>query len=641
MYKCSQDVIDLFKNHYRQVIRVTFKGKYENFVIDESEIIQGGLTTDRYSVSGTKIELGSAIAAELTMKLKNYDGKYDDTVFEGAELFLEIGVKKWDAHRWENAVINYIPCGYFIVDTPPRALSTISLSALDRMVLFDKEADMSQFSFPMTVENLVKKICSICGVTCSTDLSKLTNHGYIIAAAPTTASLTYRTLIQWCAFLTATCAFMDYNGELELKWYEQTDFPVTPSERYSSDMYENDITLTGVVYTASDSGVYVAGDTTYSLTYSACDILQDDIENVLSNIYYAIRGFTYRPYEATIKAAPFLYPLDMIKYTDAKGVVHDTIVTHVTYTANNNTTIAGSGETSTSNDYASSSGLTSQQSQAIQDIKNSIEVTISSQELAGLDVSQLVANTMGFNLTIVSSDDGTQVYYIHNGSTLAVSDCIYTLRNGHFAWTAAWNDGNPKWSTTHTAENNSVLQVLKQYKLTGDHIADNSIGKSHLTNEYLNDLGLEIDTARTNALSSAKEYTDGQMDEAKEYVDDEISKAKTYADGHLETAKTYTDDKTSETLTAAKTYTDDQMDDARDYVDTELSERPTKGDMNTAIAEAVKDFMVSSDIQKLARMIFIEGADGIEYAGKLKVVNGKPVFEYDTTEGGKVDGEDS
>ena len=99
MFKTSQAVIDLFNKNYRQVIRITFKGKYEQFVITENRVIQGGLTIDRYSVSGTKIEIASAVAAELTLKLKNDDGKYDNVVFEGAELFVEIGIKKWDAHR--------------------------------------------------------------------------------------------------------------------------------------------------------------------------------------------------------------------------------------------------------------------------------------------------------------------------------------------------------------------------------------------------------------------------------------------------------------------------------------------------------------------------------------------------------------
>ena len=46
--------------------------------------------------------------------------------------------------------------------------------------------------------------------------------------------------------------------------------------------------------------------------------------------------------------------------------------------------------------------------------------------------------------------------------------------------------------------------------------------------------------------------------------------------------------------------------------------------MNAALAE----------VRAMAKLLYITGEDGTEYAGELKVVNGKPVFEYDTTEGG-------
>ena len=73
-------------------------------------------------------------------------------------------------------------------------------------------------------------------------------------------------------------------------------------------------------------------------------------------------GFAYRPYSATIKSAPYLFPLDMIRYKDKDGVVHDTIVTNVTLALNCNTAISGAGETVTSSSYAqSASGVTSQQ----------------------------------------------------------------------------------------------------------------------------------------------------------------------------------------------------------------------------------------------------------------------------------------
>ena len=103
-------------------------------------------------MSGNRIEIGSVIASELTLVLDNSDGKYDDVVFEGAELFVRVGVKKWDAKTWENADFHFVPFGYFTVDETPRKLRSITLSALDRMMLFDKKVDNSLLSFPMTVD---------------------------------------------------------------------------------------------------------------------------------------------------------------------------------------------------------------------------------------------------------------------------------------------------------------------------------------------------------------------------------------------------------------------------------------------------------------------------------------------------------
>lgn len=274
MYKVSQEVKNLFNKNYIQVADITVNGVNESFSVAENEIVQGSLSIDRYSVSNSKIEVGSAVAAELTLKLKNDDGKYDNTVFEGAEVFVKIGIKKWDAHRWENAVIHWIPCGYFTIDEPPRALSTITISALDRMILFDKTVDISKLSFPMTVADLLNKICTICGVTLATDITRLPNKDYQITAYPEGQDLTYRTLLQWCAALTGTCAFMNYDGNLELKWYEQTDLTISPSERYKVyEPKERDIVSTRIkdrVFQRSLCDNYFYDTMTKSFIYDNC-----------------------------------------------------------------------------------------------------------------------------------------------------------------------------------------------------------------------------------------------------------------------------------------------------------------------------------------------------------------------------------
>ena len=380
MVNVSQDIIKSFNEGNQQTALIEVTAGSKTFTITEADIIQGGLKIDRYCVTNSKIEVGSAVASELSLKLRNYDGKFNDVSFEGAVLNVKIGIKL--SSVLEGATLGkgilgrmilgsassdqdvaYVPCGLFIVDTPPRKLSTISISALDYMVLFDREVNASALSFPIHVDALIQKICSICNVTLATDASVLPNHYFSIGGLPdTNQTLTYRQLLQWCAQLTGTCAFMDGSGRLVLKWYEQTGVTITASERYSSDMLENDITITGFTCDDGKGNTYLSGTADYTLDLSDCGFLTNAYEGVLKELQAARGGFAYRPYSATIKSAPYLFPLDMIRYKDKDGVVHDTIVTNVTLALNCNTAISGAGETVTSSSYAqSASGVTSQQ----------------------------------------------------------------------------------------------------------------------------------------------------------------------------------------------------------------------------------------------------------------------------------------
>ena len=380
MVNVSQDIIKSFNEGNKQTALIEVTAGSKTFTITDADIIQGGLKIDRYCVTNSKIEVGSAVASELSLKLRNYDGRFNDVSFEGAVLNVKIGIKL--SSVLEGAMLGkgilgrmilgsassdqdvaYVPCGLFIVDTPPRKLSTISISALDYMVLFDREVNASALSFPIHVDALIQKICSICNVTLATDVSVLPNHYFSIGGLPdTNQKLTYRQLLQWCAQLTGTCAFMDGNGRLVLKWYEQTGVTITASERYSSDMLENDITITGFTCDDGKGNTYLSGTADYTLDLSDCGFLTNAYEGVLKELQAARGGFAYRPYSATIKSAPYLFPLDMIRYKDKEGVGHDTIVTNVTLALNCNTAISGAGETVTSSSYAqSTSGVTSQQ----------------------------------------------------------------------------------------------------------------------------------------------------------------------------------------------------------------------------------------------------------------------------------------
>lgn len=454
MVNVSQDIIKSFNEGNKQTALIEVTAGNKTFTITDADIIQGGLKIDRYCVTNSKIEVGSAVASELSLKLRNYDGKFNDVSFEGAVLNVKIGIKL--SSVLESATLGkgilrrmilgsassdqdvaYVPCGLFIVDTPPRKLSTISISALDYMVLFDREVNASALSFPIHVDALIQKICSICNVTLATDVSVLPNHYFSIGGLPdTNQTLTYRQLLQWCAQLTGTCAFMDGSGRLVLKWYEQTGVTITASERYSSDMLENDITITGFTCDDGNGNTYLSGTADYTLDLSDCGFLTNAYEGVLKELQTARGGFAYRPYSATIKSAPYLFPLDMIRYKDKDGVVHDTIVTNVTLALNCNTAISGAGETVISSSYAqSTSGVTSQQ--AATDRANLVKINQAEQN-AKNELYSMMTFTPENGLVITRSNwegkvqiTGQNVQVVRGNNKVVINDNGIDITDGY------------------------------------------------------------------------------------------------------------------------------------------------------------------------------------------------------------------
>ena len=470
MYPISDEAKSLLNRNYHQIVSIRGKNGTKIFELTESDIAQGGLSINRYCVSGNKIEIGSAVASELTLKLDNRDDRYADTHFEGVELEVQIGIKKWDAYKWENAQLYWIPCGFFTVDETPRKLSYITLTALDRMVRFDKEVKTEDIVFPTTIATLLRVCCENCRVPLQTNSASLTNADYVVKNFPESDGLTYRRIIQWIAEISGTCAYIDWDGKLCFGWYGDNDFSLSPSERYSSDMYEQDITITGVQITDEDDNTFLAGTDDYAFNIENNGLIQDKQTEIATAIYNKVAGFTYRPYTCTCKPLPYVYPLDGVSYTDKNGVKHNSIVTGVTFKMNASTSLEGKGETTIKNGYASANPLTKGESIVLKKLENRISKKISNYEQASLDMNELISNSLGLYRSTVTENDGSVSYYYHNASSLDDSNIIYTFKANGFAWTDKWEGDETVWQYGITKDGNAVLNILSVLKLTADQI---------------------------------------------------------------------------------------------------------------------------------------------------------------------------
>lgn len=459
-YPISKEALDLFMGSYRQVVDITFNGLAESISLTEKDITSGGLSVNRYCLSGSRIEIGSAIAAELSMTLDNADGRFNDVLFEGAELYVRVGIKKWDARQWENADYHYIPFGYFTIDEAPRKLSKISLTALDRMVVFDKAVDFSLLSFPMRVCDLLYRVSDICGVALGIDALTLTNAEYVITNVPEGDDISYRQLLSWIGEITGTCAFIDWNGQLVLKWYTDCDLTISPKDRYSSDIQEQTIVLSGVQIKDGDN-LHLVGDDGYVINIESNALIQHDHRLVAEALDGRLNGFTYTPFSATIKPTPHLYPLDVITFVDIKGVEHRTIITDVTFSVNTSTSIEGKGETATKNGYATANPLTKAESAIIQAIKKEQNKEIDDRVQSVLGFNELISNALGLYVTSMAQEDGSTIYYMHNKPNIEESTNIFTMTANGVAWTSTgWNGGNPTWSYGATTAGDALFRML-------------------------------------------------------------------------------------------------------------------------------------------------------------------------------------
>lgn len=429
MYHLTEVVAALFDANQPQVLRITGTDANDNDIsITEADVMAGGFSIDRYSCNSNRLEIGTAIAAELTLKVANFEGEFSDIKFEGAELFVEVGIADWTQ---ENPTVSWVPCGYFTPDEQPRNRSIITMSALDRMMKFDAVSPtltpwttesgeymrddlgnilyfITQLSFPATVANLVQQISVVCDVPMTQNILNLPNASLVIQEMPKVQEdVTFRKLIQWCAGLMGTNAYINWNGELCFSWYSDTGYNTTPDRRFSSDIHENDIVLTGVTYTDDNQTTYLAGSDAYTLDLTGNQLMagfSDTIkESILQGIKNVIYGFTYRAFEAKVMPAPWLFPMDRITFTDLQGNTHLSLLTNVNTTINGATVLKGSGETAQTASYAPPSGLTTAQATALRRVLQSSNEQM---EAAIADATAQITGATNSNVKFMYNEQG-------------------------------------------------------------------------------------------------------------------------------------------------------------------------------------------------------------------------------------------
>lgn len=391
-------IIDLLYEGYRQVAEIKYsyydslEQKNKTEYITEKDILQGGLVIDRSVENGPTIGFGSAVSNQLTLKLENGDGRFDNKPALNTRVRVRVGVKKWDALEWEDEPLYWIPCGYFNITerVTNGEKHSITIKALDDMYLLDKPVDFSTFPYDTTdgvsVENIIDWALSASGVggACivqsvfgaagrpNAGLSTIAYDYWFYKGSQIeleNSNYTYRDLIRRAAFMLGANAFYDHLGQLNISWYGDLNvWNTSRTERareilYSRDCYqglswdyENRYKLKGVKFEFWGDRVttkevpnptewqkYFTEFADKNIHFIGTKFGDDALGNNLI-AYSKLNTVIITPFTAKIKSSPHIWPMDIVQIWtgNEEGIFPNILsaVTKVTYTLNQGTVIS-------------------------------------------------------------------------------------------------------------------------------------------------------------------------------------------------------------------------------------------------------------------------------------------------------------
>lgn len=440
------------------------------FNITDKDII-GAVTVDWSSVTGSKLDLGSACMSELSFTLENTNGAFDDKVFEGAQLYVTTSFST-------GSTTETVPIGYYTVDSPPRKLRSIKITAYDRMAKFNRAYD-TELAYPATLYQIVADACTKCGVSQKLPTNTL-HRGVSIPKRPEADNLTYRQVLVWAAELMGVSLYIDYDGKLTGGWYATNakHTVIKASDRFTSgntDFAENSIVFSGVRIVGNDENKteYLAGTKDYAFNIEGNLLAQSDmnLSTLATELKTARCSLTYTPMSCTTHSFPHLRPLDIMKFETAQGT-KKVVLTNVKWQSQNRCTkLEGKGKTATQSGYATMGAFTPKQQAVLEQTRAQQAAQINDFEQATLALNETIANSMGLYVTRKADGNGAVITYYHDKPTLEGSNTIYCRNAGGYAWTNnGWNNGSPNWEYGVSKDGDAVIRSIAANKISASYI---------------------------------------------------------------------------------------------------------------------------------------------------------------------------
>ena len=321
---------------------------YSKYVVDEKEHTD---TLNNFKFQNminpnNEITIGNTCSSSATFSIYmpaiSLENK-EITIFEGVKVGEEI---------------NYIKLGIFTVTKQTSGGEYTSYEAYDRMY----KADMPYFSdmaFPSTDKDILNEICGKLGISLATNI--VTAH--TISGKP--QGYTYREIIGYMAMLQGCNAVINSDGNLELRWYKDSDYVLDGHKYYqqgvtfttSKDFIIEKLTCNNTKSGDKETSTITSGSGATGLSFANPFMTQA----ILDEVYKKIGGFTFRP--LTVKfVGDYRLEVGDIITVNKGGVDYKVPIMQITHECDGGLmdTVTSIGQSDTENTSVASGPITKQ-----------------------------------------------------------------------------------------------------------------------------------------------------------------------------------------------------------------------------------------------------------------------------------------
>ena len=471
--------------------------------LEPKDFMIGGCQIEDKTTDG-KFGVGFVIGKTCSLKIANHNEHFSQYDFFNSIIYLYVALMLDDGR------IEKIRKGKYYATVPETPGNIIEISAVDDMYKLDRDYSSSRTTYPATLQTIISDACLDCGIPIG--FHQFDNMNYTVQKKPEKA--TYRQVVSYACQIAGYNARIDNDGYMQLIWYNTDaldvytyiggDFKTYPHNTiiyggnfkdYSTDriirgatfsepvpehifriksleVHTDDVQITGVRVVGDEEVVALFGEEGYVIEVNGNPFVNGKEREVADYLGGRMVGMMFRPLSAQVLNNPLYEPFDVIRVSDVKGNVYNSVLNSISYAIGGYTSIACEAE----NPIRQGSTYVSAAAQAVVEARRNTEKQLTTYDKAVQQMNQTAANAMGLFFAIERSGDGSIITY-ESTKPITVDDngkCHFETNSTVYKKTGdgffVSRDGGLSYTAGFDSQGNAVLNVLYAIGINADWI---------------------------------------------------------------------------------------------------------------------------------------------------------------------------